>query len=75
MLNIYNKFEESEFVFGQYPSTKEWYCKELRAKTAKEAGVKMGEANRICNQYNKASPISSTKKTKKETKPNVKGLE
>ena len=74
MLNIYNRIVETEFVFGQDARTKEWYCKELRAKTVKEAGTRMGEANRICNQYNKKKVSPSTPPSIKEKEPNVKGL-
>lgn len=51
MLDTYIKMDDTEYIFGQDARTKEWYCKELRAKSSKEADRKMGEANKVCNKY------------------------
>ena len=53
MLDKYIKIEDSLIHNGQDPKTKEWYCKDLPAKTPKEADVLIGKMNVIYNKYNK----------------------
>lgn len=80
MLDTIYKIQGKDLLFGQDARSKEWYCKELPAKNMKEAGVLMGEANKLCNEhnekmYNKSFPEPASKpKKKKEEKPEVKGL-
>jgi len=64
-MNILNRYiikPESRFVFGQDARTKEWYCKELPTQDMKEADALIGEANRICNKYNKQNEGGRNKK-------------
>ena len=58
----YIKIEEKDLLFGQDARTKEWYCKELRTKTVKEADKLMGESNRVCNKHNKNVVDANPKK-------------
>ena len=52
MLDKYIKIEEKDVVVGQDGKTGLWYCKELRTKTVKEAGIKMLEMNVELNKAN-----------------------
>jgi hypothetical protein len=74
----YVRYEPQEFLFGQDARTKEWYCKELRANTIKEADKKMNEANKLCNKYNKTNKSEKEKTVRKTPgrpkKTNIKQL-
>lgn len=49
----YLKIDNSELIHaGQDPKTKEWYCKDLPARTTTELRRLMGEINAILNEYN-----------------------
>lgn len=52
MLDRYFTIKDKQITAGQ-TSGGVWYIKELCADTMKELDMLMGEANRICNRYNK----------------------
>lgn len=71
MFEKYLIVKESNIISGQDAKTKQWYCKELPAKTVKETNTLIDELNKIYNQYNKDVTKENTKKDKA---PPIKGL-
>lgn len=55
MLDRYFKINDKIILAGQYPSTGEWYCKELPAQSSKELDALIGDVNSILNKYNNVS--------------------
>lgn len=66
MLDKYVRVGDREIVSGQDGKTGLWYCKELVTKTTKETKDKIGELNKIYNDYNKQ--IKNGKDNGKEDK-------
>jgi hypothetical protein len=65
MLDIYKTINEKQIILGQ-TSSGVWYCKELPVKCVKEAEEKIGEINRILNQYNTCKKEKKISKDKKQ---------
>ena len=73
MLDKYIKIEVEKFRCKQN-SDGTWICSDLKANTVKELDKLIGDVNGVLNKYNK-DLVKKETKYKKETKPNVKGLE
>ena len=68
MLDKYIKINEKGVVSGQDGKTGMWYCKELHTETIKETKEKIGELNKIYNEYNKHIEKKQSTLPKKEKK-------
>jgi hypothetical protein len=52
MFEKYITIKDTKVLFGMYPSTGAWYCKDLPADNLKDMDNLIPEAIRILNKYN-----------------------